>query len=60
MPEEEEESVNIKTLYTNGEEWMKIDDLIRWLKAIQKNNGKSVYLHTLIKAVIKMKNTKTQ
>ena len=51
---EEEGIMNFQTLTFHGDQWMRIDDVITWLKLNQKINGDPKY-HFLIREIIKMK-----
>lgn len=57
MSDEEQEQFNMKTLKALGFEWIKTDDLIKWLKIVQEKQ-EDVSIHWIIKAIVKMKNSK--
>ena len=55
---EEKDGFAIQTLHFKGHEYIKVDDLIGWLRANQPLCEEKISVHWLIKTFVKMKNTK--
>lgn len=56
MAEEKESVMNIKVLEALGEDWIKISDLLAWLRVNQAKD-EHVSIHWIIKSIVKMKNS---
>lgn len=53
------ETIQLETLSYDGEEWMKVSDVIEWIKIHgERKVIPFTVAHLLIKALVRMKNTK--
>lgn len=61
MPDEikQPQTMHLETLKYNGEEWMRVSDVINWVKIHGDRNVIPFPVsHFLVKSLVKMKNTK--